>query len=85
MQAISQRVEELTRWLDEKAPNCATTQKHFDEAAWSRLQALRISVRFAGCAVEDPAVSPITCSVNRSTSSQAERVPDAVGRIEVMK
>jgi hypothetical protein len=33
MQAISQRVEELTRWLDEKAPNCATTQKHLDEGS----------------------------------------------------
>lgn len=31
MQAITQRVEELTRWLAEKAPYCTATQKQLDE------------------------------------------------------
>ena len=31
MQAISRRVEELTRWLSANAPSCETAQKHLDE------------------------------------------------------
>jgi hypothetical protein len=31
MEAISRRVDELTRWLADKAPSCETAQKHLDE------------------------------------------------------
>ncbi len=33
MQAISQRVGELTRWLAEHAPNCETAQKHLEQGS----------------------------------------------------
>lgn len=33
MQAMSQRVDELTRWLADKAPYCTSTQKHLDEGS----------------------------------------------------
>jgi inhibitor of KinA sporulation pathway (predicted exonuclease) len=33
MQALSRRVEDLTRWLAEHAPNCETAQKHLDQGS----------------------------------------------------
>jgi len=36
MQAISQRVAELTSWLAQNAPHCETAQKHLDEATAER-------------------------------------------------
>jgi hypothetical protein len=31
MQAISRRVEEMTRWLSDSAPSCETEQKHLEQ------------------------------------------------------
>lgn len=31
MAALSRRIEELTRWLRDKAPSCQTEQKHLNE------------------------------------------------------
>ena len=36
MQAISQRIVELTRWLAERAPYCETVQRHLDESSAER-------------------------------------------------
>jgi len=42
MQALSSRVDELTRWLTDRAHYCEAEQKHLDDGSLERLTGITV-------------------------------------------